>query len=139
MVNITIQNSVEAIVFRCRGRLVLGSTEGLICAVSRYPYSPILVLDLAEIHAMDAAGVGTLLSLRTWAHANHLSLELMNVTPKTEALLDLFHLRSAFEICSVSQMLKLMCDAPQHPAEGQPASWSPSRPSTAAFEGWALR
>ena len=139
MLNITIQNSGEAIVLRCSGRLVIGSTDALLCAASRHPYSRDLVLDLAEIRRVDAAGIGTLVSLRAWAHENQISLNLMNLTPHMEALLDLFHLRSVFEICSVSQMLDLMCDASQHPAEDEAVSWTPARPSMPGVEAWALR
>jgi hypothetical protein len=69
----------------------------------------IAVLDLAEINAMDAAGIGILVSLHWWAKTTAARLKLMNLTPRVEDLLELFNLRSVFEICSVPEMLGLLC------------------------------
>jgi ABC-type transporter Mla MlaB component len=83
----------------------------------------IAVLDLAEITAIDAAGVGILVSLRWWAKTTGARLKLMNLTPRVEDLLELFNLRSAFEICSVPEMLSLLCLAFQKSplAQGEPS------------------
>ena len=135
---ITIQNLDEAILFRCSGRLVFGHQDELLTAVSRHPYFRLLVLDLAEIHALDASGLGAIVSLQTWVTGKGASLKLMNLTPKTEALLKLLNLRAAFEICSVSQMLQLLCNAAEHArlevetrestGELPNTSWSPPKP-----------
>jgi anti-anti-sigma regulatory factor len=69
----------------------------------------IAVLDLAEITTIDAAGVGILVCLHWWAKTTGARLKLMNLTPRVEDLLDLFNLRSTFEICSVPEMLSLLC------------------------------
>ena len=69
----------------------------------------IAVLDLAEVTAMDAAGVGVLVSLSWWTKTTGARLKLMNLTPRVEDLLELFSLRSAFEICSVPEMISLLC------------------------------
>jgi hypothetical protein len=69
------------------------------------------VLDLAEATAIDAAGIGMLVSLRKWAKASDVRLKLMNLTPKIEDLLELTQLKSAFEICSVPEMIGLLCRA----------------------------
>jgi hypothetical protein len=58
---------------------------------------------------MDAAGVGILVSLHWWAKTTGARLKLMNLTPRVEDLLQLFNLRSVFEICSVPEMLSLLC------------------------------
>jgi hypothetical protein len=71
--------------------------------------SSIAVLDLAEITAMDAAGVGVLVSLHWWAKTTGARLKLMNLTSRVEDLLHLFNLRSVFKICSVPEMLSLLC------------------------------
>jgi len=69
------------------------------------------VLDLAEVTEIDAAGIGVLVSLRNRAKASGLWLKLMNLTPRVENLLELTRLRSSFEICSVREMLDLLCRA----------------------------
>jgi hypothetical protein len=89
----------------------------------------IAVLDLAEITAIDAAGVGILVSLRGWAKTTGARLKLMNLPPGVEDLLELFNLRSAFEICSVPEMLSLLCLAFEKSqfGRGKPSSGSPSQ------------
>jgi anti-anti-sigma factor len=70
-----------------------------------------VVLDLAEVSAVDAAGVGMLVLLRLWANATGTKLKLMNLTPRVEEVLQLTKLRSAFEVCSVREMMDLLCRA----------------------------
>jgi len=70
-----------------------------------------VVLDLAEVTAVDAAGVGMLVLLRLWANATGTKLKLMNLTPRVEEVLQLTRLRSAFEVCSVREMMDLLCRA----------------------------
>lgn len=86
------------------------------------------VLDLAGITAIDAAGLGILLSVRARALATRVKLKLMNLTPKVEQLLELTNLRSAFEVLSVPEMLDLLCRA-----IGQPRS----EEASAAIETFA--
>src|SRR5262249_24606455 len=74
----------------------------------------IVMLDLAKVTAIDSAGIGMLVSLRSWAGTNGIRLKLMNLTPKVEDLLKLFNLKSVFEICSVPEMLGLLCRAFKH-------------------------
>jgi len=69
------------------------------------------VLDLAEIIAVDAAGLGILVSLRAWAKESGVVLKLMNLTPRVQDLLELTNLKSAFQICSAQEMLTLLCRA----------------------------
>ena len=65
-------------------------------------------------HAIDAAAVGMLVFLQNWANTISTPLKLMNLTPRTEALLELLNLRIAFDICSVPAMLGLLCCAFAH-------------------------
>jgi len=69
------------------------------------------VLDLAGVTELDAAGIGALVSVRKRAEASGVTLKLMNLTPRVEDLLELTRLKSAFEICSVPEMLSLLCRA----------------------------
>ena len=69
------------------------------------------MLDFAGVTEIDAAGIGALVSVRKRAKARGVVLKLMNLTPRVEDLLELTRLRSAFEICSVPEMLGLLCCA----------------------------
>ena len=68
MLEITTHNLGSATIFRCAGRITLEHADLLGMIVLKEAPS-IAVLDLAEITAIDAAGVGILVSLRRWANA----------------------------------------------------------------------
>jgi anti-anti-sigma factor len=114
MLKITVNNLGDVTIFRCSGEITFEYAETLRILVLNQPCIRIAVLDLADIRAIDAAGLGMLVSLRTWATTNGTALRLMNLTPTVEHLLELTNLRSAFEICSVPDMLDLMCRAFDH-------------------------
>jgi len=111
MLTLRIQKLGDATVIRCAGRMVIPYAEVLRNAVLRQLRIRTLVLDLADVTAVDAAGLGTLASLRAWAKETRTALKLMNVTPKVEKLLELTNLKSAFEVCSGREMLALLCRA----------------------------
>ena len=108
MLEITTHNLENATMFRCAGRITVEHADTLRRLVMKHAPS-IAVVDLAEITAMDAAGVGILVSLHWWAKTTGARLKLMNLTPRVEDLLDLLNLRSTFETCSVPEMLSLLC------------------------------
>jgi anti-sigma B factor antagonist len=106
----------DVTVVRCRGRITLGSVETLRAVVKQAP-TPVVVLDLAETTAIDAAGLGVLVSLRHRAQATGTTLKLMNLRPMVERLLELTGLKPAFAICSVPEMFDLLCRAMRRPAD----------------------
>ena len=59
----------------------------------------LLVLDLAEVDAIDAAGLGLLVFLHTSASIAGKELKLINPTQRTRKLLALTNLDSVLEIC----------------------------------------
>jgi anti-sigma B factor antagonist len=128
MLEITTNNLGNATIFRCVGRITLEHADLLRMIVLKQAPST-AVLDLAEITAIDVAGVGILVSLRWWAKTTGARLKLMNLTPRVEDLLELFNLKSMFEICSVSEMLSLLCLAFEKSqfARGKPSGRSPGQ------------
>ena len=111
MLNFVIHNLGDTALLRCAGRLVSGDGECLRNAVLGQSRAQIIVLDLAEISSIDAAGIGLLVSLRTSAQSDNKSFKLMNLTPRVEEVLELTNLRAAFEVCSLREMLDLLCHA----------------------------
>ncbi len=111
MLSMTIQKLGDASVFHCSGRITAGEEDLLRTAVRNQRRIRTLVLDLADISAIDAAGLGMLVSLRACSKSSGAELKLMNVTPGVEEVLQLTHLRSAFEVCSVREMMDLLCRA----------------------------
>lgn len=111
MLSLTVHNLGDVTVFRCAGQIAFGSGDSLRTAISTQSRTRIAVLDLAGITAIDAAGLGILLSMRARALASGVELKLMNLTPKVEELLELTNLRSAFKVLSAAEMLDLLCRA----------------------------
>ena len=71
MPKLTVHKLSEAVVFRCTGRIVFGECHILRHAIFSHPYIAIAVLDMAQVTAMDAAGVGLLVELRKSAAAQN--------------------------------------------------------------------
>src|SRR6516225_5787971 len=111
MLSITVQNLGDVTMFRCVGRITLADADLLRIAVRSEQRGRVAVLDLAQVSAIDAAGLGMLVSLWKWSRARGTTFKLMNLAPGIESLLELTNLRSVFEICSVQDMLELLCRA----------------------------
>jgi anti-anti-sigma factor len=111
MLRLTMQNLGDVTVFRLAGRITAGDFDGLRDAFRSQRFARIAVLDLAEVSAIDAAGLGMLLSLRAWSCSHGIRFKLMNLTPWVEQVLDITRVKSAFEICSVHDMVDLLCRA----------------------------
>jgi anti-anti-sigma factor len=105
MLSLTVHILGDVTVFQCVGRITFAYADALRIAVIKQPRVRVAVLDLARVSAIDAAGLGMLVSLRKWSRSNGWTLKLMNLTPYLEYLLELTGLRSMFQICSVGDML----------------------------------
>ncbi|MBV9181151.1 MAG: STAS domain-containing protein [Acidobacteria bacterium] len=82
--------------FRCTGRLVRGFETRILCAAIHQQERE-LNLDLSEVTAIDAGGIGALLSLQ----AAGLYLRLINPSPTVREVLRLTKLDSIFEIVAL--------------------------------------
>lgn len=94
MFTVTVETFAEAVVLRCRGRIVRGDEASLLCPAVRQE-SRNVVLDLREVDAIDAAGVGALIALQ----AAGVYLRLLNPTQPVREVLRVTGLDSIFEIC----------------------------------------
>src|SRR5262249_43304373 len=83
----------DTVILRCHGRLVRGEESALLCAAVRH-HGRHLVLDLAGVAAIDAAGIGALVALQ----AAGVYLKLMNPTEPVREILRLTGMESVFEI-----------------------------------------
>jgi anti-anti-sigma factor len=111
MLSFTIHKFGDTALFRCAGRFVSGDTRGLRDAIWSQWSAQAVVLDLAQIAMIDAAGLGTLVALRTWAQTAGISFKLMNLTPRVEEMLELTNLKGVFEVSSAADMLDLLYHA----------------------------
>jgi anti-anti-sigma factor len=114
MLKFKIHNLGEMVLFECEGRLTVESANALRRAVTTQAGVANVVLDLKGLADVDAAGLGALASLGSWARATGASLKLMNLMPRVERLLELTGLRTKFDICSAREELELWCRVLRH-------------------------
>jgi anti-anti-sigma factor len=93
MLHVTSEELGNSIVLRCAGRIVRGEETALLCAAVRHRGRNIL-LDLSEVDAIDAAGVGALISLQ----AAGIYLQLMNPVKAVCEVFQVTRMDSVFEI-----------------------------------------
>jgi anti-anti-sigma factor len=93
MLTVSVEHLDEMAILRCRGRIVSGDETALLCAALAQEQSYVS-LDLAEVSAIDAAGIGVLVSLQ----AAGVYLQLLNPTPQVREVLKVTQLDSIFEI-----------------------------------------
>ncbi len=103
MLNVTVQSLGDATILRCSGRIVRGEETALSCAAVRQQQRNI-ILDLTDVEAVDAAGIGLLVSLQ----AAGFYLTLMNPTHHVRETLRVTNLDSIFEISELHSAAEIL-------------------------------
>lgn len=117
MLKITVQKLGDIDVLQCDGRIVAGDTGSILRnAVLSRGHTGMLVIDLARVERIDAGGLGILLGLRELARSRAIMFKLMNATKWVEEILELTHLQSVFEFCSVRELFCLLNRAASMPS-----------------------
>jgi anti-sigma B factor antagonist len=98
MLSIRAENVGDAAVLRCVGRIVAGDPiralqDAVMCQVGKR----LVVLDLAEVDTIDAAGLGSFIFLKTLACVAGMEFRLMSVSERIRELLNVTRLDSVFE------------------------------------------
>jgi anti-anti-sigma factor len=93
MLTVTVEKQDGAVVLHCAGRLVHGYDTALLCAASHQEGQPVTV-DLENVTAIDAAGIGALISLQ----AAGIYLRLLNPSAPVIETLRVTQVDSIFEI-----------------------------------------
>jgi anti-anti-sigma factor len=98
MLKVDIHAVPHAVTLHCSGRIVLGmEAETLRCmAVARN--EAYLMLDLSEIRAMDAAGLGLLVELHCRAQCRDQVLTIVKASRRVHRLIALANLQSVLEV-----------------------------------------
>lgn len=104
MLTVTVEDLGEVVILRCVGRMVSGNETAILCAAVQQ-HGRNVVLDLREVDAIDAAGIGSLISLQ----AAGIYLRLKNLTEPVREVLRVTKLESVFETCE-SQMARVVFD-----------------------------
>jgi anti-anti-sigma factor len=93
MLTVTLEKLDEAVVLHCAGRIVRGEETALLCAASRQHEQTVMV-DLEKVEAIDAAGIGALVSLQ----AAGIYVRLMNPSERVREILRVTQVDSILEI-----------------------------------------
>jgi anti-anti-sigma factor len=92
--NVTIESARDLVTVRCQGRLVRGQETALLC-VAIQQHGRDIILDLSGVTAIDAAGIGALVSLQ----AAGTYVRLVGPSLAVRHVLRLTNLDSVFDIC----------------------------------------
>ena len=101
MLTVTNQTFADTTILKCSGRIVRGEETALLCAAVQQQQRN-LILDLAEVDAIDAAGIGLLVTLQ----AAGFYLTLMHASS---------HVRDVLSVTKLDTILEVL--APQLPQE----------------------
>jgi len=103
MLRIDIHAVAQAATLRCTGRIVLGlEAETLRCMVESRAET-CLVLDLSEINAIDATGLGLLVELHCRAQRRGQRLRIMAPSACVRRLVELVNLESVLDLVAVDE------------------------------------
>jgi anti-anti-sigma factor len=105
MLKIHARNLGNVAILCLRGRIVNGETESLQRAADLNTDVRTLVLDLGGVSAIDAGGLGVMLTLREQTESKGIRFKLANVTKLVRRVLDITRLDSVFEITSQTDVL----------------------------------
>lgn len=94
MLRVTVEDLGEVVILRCLGRIVRGDETAILCAAVQQ-HGRDIILDLRMVDAIDAAGIGILISLQ----AAGIYLKLMDPNKQVREVLRVTGLESVFEIC----------------------------------------
>jgi anti-anti-sigma factor len=107
MLTVTVKESDDGVVLQCQGRIVRGDETAVLCAAVRQEGRNV-TLDLTDVDAIDAAGIGCLVSLQ----ASGIYLTLLNPTEQVREVLKVTQLESIFEIRearAVEELIMMPC------------------------------
>jgi anti-anti-sigma factor len=93
MLTVKAYQSDETVTLQCSGRIVRGEETALLCEAARW-HDRDVTLDLTNVEAIDAAGIGMLISLQ----AAGVYLRLLNPSKSVREMLAITRVDSVFEI-----------------------------------------
>ncbi|MGD1024723.1 MAG: STAS domain-containing protein [Candidatus Sulfotelmatobacter sp.] len=94
MLTIATETLDDVVILHCLGRIVCAYESILLCS-ALHQAGRNIILDLAQVDVIDAAGIGALVSLQ----AAGIYLRLVNPTQPVREILRVTNLDSVFEIC----------------------------------------
>jgi anti-anti-sigma factor len=105
MLKVHAKNLGSIAILCLQGRVVSGETAALRNALASQSEVSAVVLDLARVSTIDAAGLGVMLELREQSQSRGIAFKLMNVTKLVSRVLEITRLNSVFEVTSGMELL----------------------------------
>jgi anti-anti-sigma factor len=103
MLKIEIHAVPHAATLRCSGRIVLGVEVEILRCMAAARNEACLMLDLGEIRAMDAAGLGLLVELHCRARCRNQVLRIVKASRRVHRLIALANLQSVLEVAELDE------------------------------------
>ena len=100
MLKVQTKNLETVAIFSLQGQIVTGETDSLRAAMQSLGEVKSVILDLAQVNTVDAAGLGVMLTLREHAQARGVRFELMNVSKWVSRVLEIARLDCVFQIAT---------------------------------------
>ena len=110
MLRVEIRSVPPVVTLYCSGRIVLGvEAETLRCMAASRPERN-LVVDLQQVHGIDAAGLGLLVELHGRALENAGDFSIANPSARVRRLMALTNLKSVFQFEEAGDLAFTSCD-----------------------------
>jgi anti-anti-sigma factor len=126
VLTISVKTLNSGAILKCQGRIVHGVETALLGAAVRQQHGRI-VLDIAGVEVIDAAGIGMLVSLQ----AAGVYLVLFHANENVREVLRITHVDSVLEICESKSVHEISLDSPEKATEQERVFHS--EPSAMAF------
>jgi anti-anti-sigma factor len=101
MLRVKLSTRRDTATVHCSGRIVRGEEAVLCAAVTARVGKREIVVDLAEVSSVDAAGLGTFALLGWWSASQEVGLVLANPNSYVRNLLEITKLDTVLEVCSL--------------------------------------
>jgi anti-anti-sigma regulatory factor len=112
MLTVHSENIGEVAVIECEGRIVRSEAAfELRKAVNLQSDARIIVLDLSQVAAIEAGGLGMLVFLQRWAHDHDIQLKLFNPRPSVQERLEHTSSMPDLDIATLDEMTALLARA----------------------------
>src|SRR6266853_1476525 len=100
MLRVVVEHTADTAILRCVGRVVAGEeVHALQDTVVSHANKHVVLLDLAGVDSIDAAGLGLLMFFQTLGRALGFELKLLQPSERVREMLEITKLDSVLEIC----------------------------------------
>ncbi len=101
MLKVDVQRIGDTVTVLCTGRLVFGMEAEVLDSIVCRQACRTLLLDLKRVQAIDARGLGVLVSVYRWARQNGIFFAVVNASPTVSRLVKLVRINTVVPVCTM--------------------------------------